>query len=135
MSILNLKNKIVDTKNSTEEGLFIMTFWATWCIPCIEELSAIHEVYSEWQEEFNFKLIAVSIDDNRTLSRVNPMVNSNEWDYEIWLDKNQDLKRALQISNIPYALIIKNGEIIFQHTGYKPGNEYLLYEKIKEFSN
>ena len=97
ISLQTLANKNIETYKLTENGLFILSFWATWCNPCIDELSAIHEVYKEWQEQFNFKLIAVSIDDNRTISRVNPMVNSHEWDYEIWLDKNQDLKRALQI--------------------------------------
>ncbi len=135
ISIQDINNQNIETQNLTESGLIILTFWATWCIPCIDELSAIHEVYADWQHEFNLILIAVSIDDNRTISRVKPMVNSHEWDYEIWLDKNQEFKRALQISNIPYLLIVKNGNIVFQHTGYKPGNEELLYSKIREFSN
>lgn len=135
ISLQTLNNTTTETDSLTKNGLIILNFGATWCIPCINELNAIDEVYEDWQEETNVKFIAVSIDDNRTTSRVKPMVNSNTWRYEVLLDKNQDFKRAMQISNIPYSIIIKNGEIVFHHAGYKPGNENLLFAKTKEFSN
>ncbi|MCK5677719.1 MAG: TlpA family protein disulfide reductase [Flavobacteriaceae bacterium] len=135
ITLQNLENTPVKITDFTENKLIILSFWATWCIPCINELNAISEVYKNWQEETNVQLIAVSIDDNRTISRVRPLINSNEWEYEILFDKNQDLKRALQITNIPYTLIVKNGVIVFQHAGYIPGNEDILFEKVKEFSS
>ncbi len=135
VTLQNFENKSIEIKSLIDNNLVVLSFWATWCLPCINELNAISEVYEDWQEETNVKLIAVSIDDNRTISRVKPMVNSNAWEYEILFDKNQDLKRALQITNIPYTLIVLNGEIVFQHAGYSLGNEELLYDKIKEFSS
>ncbi|NOQ92524.1 MAG: redoxin domain-containing protein [Flavobacteriaceae bacterium] len=135
ITLQNFENKSVEINSLIDNNLVVLSFWATWCLPCINELNAISEVYEEWQNETNVKLIAVSIDDNRTISRVRPMVNSNAWEYEILFDKNQDLKRALQITNIPYTLIIQNGEIVFQHAGYSLGNEELLYDKIKELSS
>lgn len=133
ITLHNFENKSIEINSLIDNNLVVLSFWATWCLPCINELNAISEVYEDWQNETNVKLIAVSIDDNRTISRVRPMVNSNAWEYEILFDKNQDLKRALQITNIPYTLIIQNGEIVFQHAGYTLGNEELLYNKIKEF--
>ena len=135
MTLQNFENKSIEINSLIDNNLVVLSFWATWCLPCINELNDISEVYEDWQNETNVKLIAVSIDDNRTISRVKPMVNSNAWEYEILFDKNQDLKRALQITNIPYTLIIQNGEIVFQHAGYSLGNEELLYDKIKEFSS
>jgi len=135
ISLPNFENKIVTVKSMTDHNLIVLSFWATWCLPCVKELNAIHDIYETWQAETGVELIAVSIDDNRTISRVRPMVNSYDWEYKILFDKNQDLKRALQINNIPYTIIVNNGEIVFEHTGYKQGDEDFLYSKIKALSS
>ncbi len=123
---------IQDLANS--DTIKVISFWATWCVPCINELDAISEVYEEWQEETNVELIAISTDDSRTKKRVIPLVNGKDWDYQILLDDNQELKRALNISVLPYLIVVKNGKIIHQRTGYTPGAEDELYEVIKEHS-
>ena len=109
----------------------IISLWATWCIPCIQELEVIAEQYEERQKEIPFKLIAISIDDSRTTNRVKPFVKGRGWPFEIYLDVNSDLKRALNINDVPHVLIIKSGKIIYQHNGYVAGNEEVLFEKLK----
>ena len=117
----------------SNEKITILSFWATWCVPCINELDAISDVYDEWQEDLNIELIAISTDDSRTQKRIKPMVNGKGWEYKILLDKNQELKRALNISAIPYTLVLKGNEIIFRRYGYSAGVEDELYESIKEY--
>lgn len=109
----------------------IVSLWATWCVPCIQELETISEQYEERQKETPFRLIAVSIDDSRTTKRVRPFVKGKGWPFEIYLDINSDLKRALNINDVPHILIIKNGKIVYQHNGYVAGNEEELFEKLK----
>jgi len=116
------------------ENIKIFSFWATWCVPCINELDAIADVYEEWQQETNVEVIAISTDDARTKKRVIPLVNGKDWDYQILLDDNQDQKRALNINVLPYVIVVKNGEIIHTRTGYTPGSEEELYEIVKEHS-
>ena len=114
------------------DGIKIFSFWATWCVPCINELDAIADVYEEWQEETNVELIAISTDDARTKKRVIPLVNGKDWEYQILIDDNQDLKRALNINVLPYVIVVKNGKIIHTRTGYTPGSEDELFEVVKE---
>ncbi|MFT6699660.1 MAG: thiol-disulfide isomerase/thioredoxin [Porticoccaceae bacterium] len=118
-----------------KDKITILSFWASWCVPCINELDAISEVYEDWQEDFNMELIAISTDDARTQKRIRPMVNGKGWPYKILLDKNQELKRALNISTIPQTIILKDSKIIYIHSGYSPGVEDEFYEIIKENSN
>ena len=55
---------------SNNNDLIVVSLWATWCVPCKNELDAISEVYSEWQQETNVVLYAISVDDSRTVKRV-----------------------------------------------------------------
>ncbi|MBH83277.1 MAG: alkyl hydroperoxide reductase [Flavobacteriales bacterium] len=110
----------------------IISFWATWCKPCIKELNNIAEVYENWQEETGVKVIAVSIDDARNMSKVKPKVNALLWDYEIYCDPNGDFKRAMGVGTVPHTFLLnENKEIVYQHTGYKDGDEYDLFKKIE----
>jgi thiol-disulfide isomerase/thioredoxin len=67
----------------SKDKITILSFWASWCVPCINELDAISEVYEDWQEDFNMELIAISTDDARTQKRIRPMVNGKGWPYKI----------------------------------------------------
>jgi thiol-disulfide isomerase/thioredoxin len=121
------------SKLMTQSGdtVIIVSFWATWCVPCITELDNINDQYKEWQAAKPFKLVAVSIDDSRTSQRVRPFVKGKGWVFDVYLDVNHDLKRALNINDVPHILVIKNNRVVYQHTGYIAGNEDELFEKIK----
>ena len=112
----------------------ILSFWATWCKPCNRELDAIKEVYDEWQEETGVKLVAVSIDDSRSAARVRPWVNAKDWPYEVYLDQNQELARALNVgADVPHTCILNGkGEIVWQHKGYQDGGEEELIEQVRK---
>lgn len=111
---------------------YIISFWATWCHPCNRELNAIKEVYDEWQEETGVKVVAISIDDARSANRVKPHVEGHDWPFEVYIDENQDFKRAMNVVNIPHTFIINaNGEIVWQHTGYVTGGEEEVIEAVR----
>lgn len=133
VQLKNLENnyKNVYKDYSETDKVYVFSFWATWCAPCINELEAIKENYSEWKEEVDFEVVAVSIDDSRTMRRIKPLVNGKSWKYEILLDTNQELKRALQINNIPHVIVVKNQKVEYVHNGYVEGGEEELFEKIK----
>ena len=121
-------------KISKDNDLIVVSLWATWCVPCKNELDAINDVYTDWQDETDVKVYAISVDDSRTVSRVKPLINGKAWDFDILLDTNNDLKRELGAATVPLTLIIKNGKIVYRHSGYTPGAEDDLFEEIKKHS-
>jgi thiol-disulfide isomerase/thioredoxin len=133
LNLSTLDGKKVSLKNdfAEKDKLYIFSFWASWCAPCINELDEMNEVQAEWKKTINFEVIAVATDDTRTQKRVKPLVSGKEWEYTILLDTNQDFKRALSIVNIPYTIVVKNNKIVHIQNGYVPGNEVDLYEKLK----
>lgn len=135
VELKTIDGKDISIEEATnKDGVTIISLWATWCVPCLKELDAINDIYEEWQEETNVELIAVSVDDSRTVKRVKSMVNGKDWDYTILLDTNNDLKRALNASSIPLTILVKDNKIVYEHSGYSPGAELELYKKIKELS-
>ncbi len=134
ITLKNLLGEEVNVEKLTNEGLFVVSFWASWCVSCINELDEINDVYEDWQDELGVQLIAVATDDSRTVSRVIPMVNGKGWEYEVLFDTNQELKRSLNIGSVPYVLILDDGEIVYQHSGYAPGQEDEIFEVLKKYS-
>ncbi len=132
LKVKSLEGKDVSIKDFlSEDKAIVISFWATWCKPCVNELTEIADVYDEWTEELDFVFLAISVDDTRSTAKVKSMVNGKEWPYTILLDQNQELKRALNVSTIPHTFIInKKGEIVFQHQGYTPGNEWEVYDEL-----
>jgi cytochrome c biogenesis protein CcmG, thiol:disulfide interchange protein DsbE len=111
----------------------IVSFWATWCKPCVKELTAIYENLPDWQKETGVELVAVSIDDSRSSAKVAPFVSGRGWDFRVILDVNGDLKRALNVINVPHTFLYdREGKLFWQHTTYAEGDEIELFKKIKE---
>ena len=132
VNVKTLEGNQFNFKNIDNNGSpIVISFWATWCKPCTKELNNIAEIYEDWQDETNVKLVAVSIDDRRSQSKVAPYVNSSGWEYEIYIDPNSDLKRAMGVSTVPHTFLLdKNKQIIWQHRGYVEGDEYELFDEI-----
>jgi len=134
VKLKDLDGNVVNSSDFSNDGEpIVISFWATWCAPCKKELNAIHEVYEDWQDETDVKVIAVSIDDARSATRVKPYVDGQGWDYEVYIDSNQDFKRALNVNNVPQTFLLNGeGEIVWTHSGYNPGDEEELLEEIEK---
>ena len=134
VQLKDLNGKPVNTAKLTNNGKpMIISFWATWCKPCIRELKAIHELYPEWQDETGVRIIIVSIDDAQNAQKVKPMVDGMGWEYDVLLDPNGDFKRAMNVQSVPHVFVLDgNGNIVHNHSGYTDGAETELYELIKK---
>ena len=129
-----LEGQTLDVRDIPKEGkITVVSFWATWCSPCKKELDAILDYYDEWREKYGMELIAVSIDDSRTAAKVPAMVAQKKWPYRIVHDFNKEFQIAANVAQIPHTLVVDpKGNIVYEHTGYAPGDELELEEVLKE---
>ena len=132
VKVENQEGKTISIREVVDGTPMIISFWSTTCKPCIMELNAINESLYEWLDVVDMKVVAVSVDDARTLSRARAMTQGQGWDDFVCLyDKNQDLKRAMNVSLTPHTFIVDGkGNIVYSHSGYTPGSEQELFEKI-----
>ena len=136
VNLKTLDGKTVNIKEHVKQNKFtVLSFWATWCGPCKKELDALQDFYEDWQEEFNVELIAVTVDNARGLSKVKPMVNTKGWGFTVLSDGKQELQRGLNFQTIPQTFIVdSDGNVVYSHNGYNPGDEEELADKIESLS-
>ena len=141
-------NKLPSVKLKTVKGLpftsdsitnngkpIIISFWATWCKPCVRELTTISDVYDDWVTETGVKLYAISVDDSRSMTLVGPMANGKGWDFTVLLDPNSDFKRAMNVGQIPHTFLLNGkGEVVFQHTSFSEGDELSLIDMVRKLN-
>jgi thiol-disulfide isomerase/thioredoxin len=134
MTLKTISGKSIESSEVlNSQGFSIISFWATWCIPCINELDAINELYDSWNENNSIKVLAISTDDARSKKRVRPMISGKNWAFDVYLDTNQNFKRSLNISGIPHTIIAYGSKIIHRRIGYSPGEEKDLLKIISNY--
>jgi cytochrome c biogenesis protein CcmG, thiol:disulfide interchange protein DsbE len=130
----NVNGKNVNTADFSKNGkITIISFWATWCTPCKKELTNINDnMLTDWKAKYDVVMVAICTDDSKNLLKVKPFVDGQSWDFDCLLDVNKDLQHALNALLIPFTVLLdKNGKIVYTHTGYNEGDEFILEEKIK----
>jgi cytochrome c biogenesis protein CcmG, thiol:disulfide interchange protein DsbE len=134
VTIKTLTGENFNTSDIDNDGKpIVISFFALWCKPCMRELTAIADVYPEWQEETGVKFVAISIDDARSMANVAPTVNGNGWEYEFYCDPNGDFKRAMGVNLIPHLFVLDGKKnVVYQHTSYAEGGENDLYKVIQK---
>ena len=132
VSLKDIEGNTVSTASTIQnEGPTVFCFWATWCSPCKRELNNYAELYEDWVDETGVKIVAVSIDDQRSMARVAPYVNSVGWEYDILLDPNREFARALNVNNVPHTFVVDTeGNVVWSHNNYADGDEFELYEEL-----
>ena len=111
----------------------LLNFWATWCGPCQSEMPHLQKLQDEVGEQ-GFKVLSISIDESKDISKVKPIIKRNRYTFTVLLDRDT---KVVSLYNpdltLPYnALIDHNGDIIWTKLSYAPGEEVELRNKVLE---
>ncbi|MFM1858369.1 MAG: Stage sporulation protein [Bacteroidota bacterium] len=133
VSIKSTSGKEISTQSFLDGNTpVVISFWATWCKPCLQELDAFNDLNETWKKETKARIIAISLDDSRTASGIKKTLGLHDWSFDVFWDENQELKRALNITLIPHTIVVdKKGVIVKRYTAYIPGNEEKILELLK----
>ena len=109
----------------------ILVFWKSSENKCIENLENLQEIWLESLQSSGVKMISVCVDCNGSWSKIKPIVNGNNWEFDTYVDTNGDLKRAMNVNTFPCTIVIDDLQNqICRYNNYFPGYEELLCEKV-----
>ena len=81
------------------------------------------------------RVLQLATDDSRSEAAIPSLIKANGWEFDVFLDDNQELKQALNINEIPCTIVIdKDGKIIMRMKGYYPGQEQTLITFLKSLN-
>jgi peroxiredoxin len=91
----------------------VVNFWATWCIPCVEEMPS----FQEYQQQFP-DFVMLGIDEQEGADQVRAFLEGQGIDYQILLDYNAKVGGSYKVFMLPSTFFIdKEGMIRFRHYG------------------
>lgn len=118
-----------DIKNAKA---IVVSFWASWCKPCVKELKKIDEFYRNYRDS-GLVVVAINEDAIRTKQKAEQMVKSNKYSFLVLHDKDGYIKRTSGVIELPTTFLLDSElNVIYKRIGYKPGDEVILLDKIKK---
>ncbi len=131
-TLMNLEKKRVSLDSCLKKGPVFISFWALWCKLCIEELDAFQPIYEKF-ESLGLQVLAISEDGPQAQGKIKPFVKKRKWRYNVLLDPTNKVKSLYGVKAMPTSFLIdQEKNIVYQHTGYKKGDEKKIQEKLKE---
>jgi cytochrome c biogenesis protein CcmG, thiol:disulfide interchange protein DsbE len=112
----------------------VLAFWLTTCMPCMVELGAYAQNFAAWQQQADFRLLAVSIDFPERFQKVRQVAAEKKWPFPVYWDRERAFKNILPggLNGLPQVFVFdKKGKLVWQHRKYAAGDEAALFEAVK----
>lgn len=108
--------KIVES-DSFRGKVLLLTFFATWCPPCVEEVPILIKLQNELADS-GFSVVGMSV-DQQGQAPVAKFVDKRDINYPVLLAKSQTTRDFGGIYGIPVAFLVnKSGNVVKKYTGY-----------------
>jgi peroxiredoxin len=111
VSLASLKGKVV-----------MVNFWATWCVPCRQEMPHLEALYKRYNS-LGFELLAVNVEKNNA-EGARKWLEETPVTFPVLFDPENKVTKLYKVQTMPSTVIIaRDGTMRFIHHGYKPGYE------------
>ncbi len=109
--------ELLEKVNQDNETLYVVNFWATWCLPCVEEMPDFLAIHKEFEDHPHFKMYLVTLDSAKKSAVVQQFIKTNQVEPEVLiLDDNKRMNTWIPIIHpewsgaIPATAFYQNGK-------------------------
>jgi thiol-disulfide isomerase/thioredoxin len=99
----------------------MINFWATWCVPCRQEMPKLEALYQRYNK-LGFKLLAVNVENNP--DGVKKWLAETPVSFPVLFDTKSEVSKLYKVETMPTTVIVaKDGTMRYLHHGYQAGYE------------
>jgi thiol:disulfide interchange protein DsbD len=114
--------------NSLSGKVVVVNFWATWCVPCIQEIPGFNKLHNQLKDK-GVAVVGISMDDDDAPAKVKAFLVKHPMQYTVALGSDK-LADQFQLSNYPVTLVFdRTGKQARRFEGFTP--EASLEEAVK----
>lgn len=127
----DLNGKKVELKSLLGKGPVFIHFWATWCVPCQEEMAYLQKIFEKYKNK-DLVMVAISNDDPKTVNKVKPFIKGRRYNFLVLLDTSQEVSNLYHVQDVMPTdyLIDSKGHVRKMYSGYKAGDEVTIEKDI-----
>ncbi len=126
-------NGTIVTLNSFKGMVVFLTFWATWCPSCKEELPDLNTLQQKYADK-GFTVLSICIEPSETV--VANYMKKHPVTFPVLVDKRGNVAEAFRFSGLPASFLIgKDGLVRYKHSGYDKESFTLIEREITDLLN
>ncbi|TXE07061.1 TlpA family protein disulfide reductase [Seonamhaeicola algicola] len=110
--ILKDENGTIFNFETTKGKIVLVNFWATWCPPCIAEMTSMQKLYKDYKDKVTFVFVS-----DESFNVVNPFLEKNNYTFKVYQPVT-NYNNIFKVSSIPKTFLInQKGNVIIEKTG------------------
>lgn len=128
----DIESNSVKLSDLTKTGPVFVQFWATWCVPCKEEMKVLNELWIKYKDS-GLVFVAITIDDQKTINKVKPFIESKSYKFPVLFDTDKNVFSNFGGQDPPFSVLLdRTGNVFKSYSGYMQGDDVKLEADIKE---
>lgn len=110
---------VIVTSEHYQGKAMLITFFATWCPPCLQEIPALKEVHAKFEQQ-GFAVVALSVDEGGS-EVVARLVRQASINYPVLMADRTTTHNFGDVVAIPTSFLVnKNGHVVKKYPGFVP---------------
>lgn len=110
----------------------VLLFWATWCVPCRQELPFYQSLYERFESQ-GLEVVAISMDSPSTVNQAGPAARRLGVRYPVVTDLDTRVTSQLNSRrSAPFSVMVnREGRIVWEHEGFSPAEQGAITERVE----
>jgi len=118
--------------SATKAPVVIINFWASWCVPCLEEFPSLVNLRKKYSRD-KVIILGINTDDKSSIKDANKVIQKYGINFPTIFDTDSKLIEKFKVSSIPISIIYKNGKVQEVSKGAKDFFSGEFLEEIESF--